>query len=163
MKKKPIELTVNQKIWMQVETVFAITQRARDLELAKIGLNVPQAMVLYHVKTSPEPVTPMKLARIMYKQPHTVSALIHRMEAKGLIKTKHDLKRKNWLRIAITAKGEETLQRWPEAATVPDIMGSALSKEDFEALAVITKKLHTAGIKALRQMEPNPYDEVLFW
>jgi DNA-binding MarR family transcriptional regulator len=161
--KKSIELTANQKTWMQIETVFAITQRARDLELAKIGLTIQQAMVLYYVKISPEPVTPMKLARIMYKQPHTVSALIHRMEVNGLVKTKHDLKRKNWLRISVTTKGEEALQRWPDTTTVPDILASALSKEDFEALAIITKKLHTAGIKALRQMEPNPFDEALFW
>jgi len=51
-------------------------------------------------------MTPMKLARMMHKQPHTISALVHRMEAQGLVVTKKDLERKNWLRLSLTRKGE---------------------------------------------------------
>lgn len=156
-------LTENQKTWMQLEAVSAVLQRARDLELAKVGLNMPQVMVLYCVKTSPVPVTPMRLARMMHKQPHTVSALVHRMEANGLLKTKRDLKRKNWLRVSLTAKGEEALQRWPTVTLVPDTVASSLSKRELEMLNTITRKLHAAGIKVLRQMQPDPYAEPLFW
>ena len=158
-----LELTDNQRTWMQLETVSAVLQRARDLELAKIGLNMPQAMVLYCVKTSPDPLTPMKLARMMHKQPHTVSALVHRMEANGLVKTKRDLKRKNWLRVSLRTKGEEALQRWPTATMVPDAVTSSLSKTELASLHVLTKKLHNVGLKLLRQMQPDPYAEPLFW
>ena len=90
-----IELTENQKAWMRMQTVMAVMERARNLELAKIGLNIPQAEVLYCLKVAKEPLTPMKLARMMHKQPHTVSALVHRMETQGFLTTKRDLKRKN--------------------------------------------------------------------
>lgn len=160
---KSIQLTDSQKTWMQIETVSAVLQRARDLELATVGLNMPQVMILYCVKTSPEPLTPMKLARMLHKQPHTVSALVHRMEANGLLKTKRDLKRKNWVRVSLTTKGEEALQRWPTVTLVPDTIASSLSKRELEILQTITKKLHTAGLKLLRQMQPDPYAEPLFW
>jgi DNA-binding MarR family transcriptional regulator len=120
-------------------------------------------MVLYCVNASPEPMTPMKLARLMHKQPHTISALVHRMEAKGLLKTRHDLKRKNWLRISLTSKGEEALQRWPAVTVVPDTLTSSLSKRELETLRATTKKLHAVGLKLIREMQNDRYAEPLLW
>ncbi len=157
-----IELTENQKAWLRMETLMAVMERARNLELAKSGLNIPQASVLYCLKMSKEPLTPMKLARMMHKQPHTVSALVHRMETQGLLTTKRDMKRKNWLRVSLTKKGEEALKRWASANTVPDAL-SCLSKKESEALYTITKKLHNRSLELLRQMQPDPYAEPLFW
>jgi DNA-binding MarR family transcriptional regulator len=82
-----IELNENQKAWLRLETFVAVMERARNLELARIGLNIPQASVMDCLKMSKEPMTPMRLARMMHKQPHTVSALVHRMEAQGLVST----------------------------------------------------------------------------
>jgi len=157
-----IELTENQKAWMRLETLMSVMERARNLELAKSGLNIPQASVLYCLKISREPLTPMKLSRMMHKQPHTVSALVHRMEDQGLLVTKRDMKRKNWLRVALTKKGEEALKRWASATTVPDAL-SCLSKKEQDALYSITKKLHNKALELLRQMQPDPYAEPLFW
>lgn len=157
-----MKLTENQKAWMRLETIMAVMERARNLELAKSGLNIPQASVLYCLKMSNEPMTPMRLARMMHKQPHTVSALVHRMEAQGLVSTKKDMKRKNWLRVSLTKKGEEALKRWSTATMVPDALNS-LSKKEQESLYTITKKLHNRGLELLRQMQPDPYAEPLFW
>jgi DNA-binding MarR family transcriptional regulator len=157
-----IELTDNQKAWLRLETLMSVMERARNLELAKSGLNIPQASVLYCLKISKEPLTPMKLARMMHKQPHTVSALVHRMETQGLLTTKRDMRRKNWLRVSLTKKGEEALKRWAAASEVPDAMG-CLSKRESEALYAITQKLHKKALEILRKMQPDPYAEPLFW
>ena len=157
-----LELTENQKAFLRLQTMTAVLDRARDLELATIGLNMPQALVLYCLKVSKEPMTPMKLARMMHKQPHTVSALVHRMERQGLLTTKRDLKRKNWVRVSLTKKGEEAIKGWVTATMVPDIMGS-LSKKEADALYKATQKLHNGGLKLLRKMRPDPYSEPLFW
>jgi DNA-binding MarR family transcriptional regulator len=159
---RSMELTENQKAWNRLVTIMVIWERARNLELAKIGLNLVQAEVLYCLKVSKEPVTPMKLARMMHKQPHTISALVHRMEAQGLVATKKDMKRKNWLRLSLTRKGEEALKRWSTATMVPDAL-SCLSKKETEALYTITQKLHNKGLELLRKMQPDPYGEPLFW
>jgi DNA-binding MarR family transcriptional regulator len=157
-----IKLNENQKAWLRLETFVAVMERARNLELARIGLNIPQASVLYCLKVSTEPMTPMRLARMMHKQPHTVSALVHRMEAQGLVTTKKDMKRKNWLRVSLTKKGDEAVKLWTNATEVTDIL-SCLSKRESEALYTITKKLHSKSLEALRKMQPDPYAERLFW
>jgi DNA-binding MarR family transcriptional regulator len=160
---KLVKLTETQITWIQLETLAAILHRASDLELAKIGLNLPQVMVLYCVKTSAEPMTPMKLARIMHRQPHTLSALIQRMEVKGLLKTTHDLKRKNWVRVSLTSKGQQALQQWPTVTVVPDTLTSSLSKREIQTLREITKKLHATGLELIRQMQTDRYAEPLLW
>jgi len=141
---------------------MVIWERARNLELAKVGITMVQAEVLYCLKVSKEPLTPMRLARMMHKQPHTISALVHRMENQGLLSTKKDMKRKNWVRLSLTRKGEEALKHWSTATMVPDAL-SCLSEKETEVLHTITKKLHNRGLELLRQMQPDPYSEPLFW
>jgi DNA-binding MarR family transcriptional regulator len=157
-----IELTENQKAFLRIQTMTAVLERARDLELATIGLSMPQALLLYYLKISKDPMTPMKLARMMHKQPHTVSALVHRMESQGLVSTKRDMKRKNWVRVSLTKKGEEAVKGWVSATVVPDVMGS-LSKKEADALYKATQKLHKRGLEVIREMRANPYSEPLPW
>jgi MarR family transcriptional regulator, organic hydroperoxide resistance regulator len=152
-----LQLTDNQKALLRLQTMTAVLERARNLELATIGLNMPQALVLYCLKTSEEPMTPMKLARLMHKQPHTVSALVKRMETQGLVSTKKDMKRKNWVRVSLTKKGEKAIKGWVTATAVPDIMGS-LSKKEADALNKATQKLHNRGLELLRKMQSNPFN-----
>jgi DNA-binding MarR family transcriptional regulator len=159
---KSVELTAHQKTWNQLVTIMVIWERARNLELAKVGITMVQAEVLYCLKVSKEPLTPMRLARMMHKQPHTISALVHRMENQGLLSTKKDMKRKNWVRLSLTRKGEEALKHWSTATMVPDAL-SCLSEKETEVLHTITKKLHNRGLELLRQMQPDPYSEPLFW
>jgi len=157
-----IELNEMQKAYMRMATVMAVVDRARSLELAGIGLNIPQASVLYCLKVSKEPVTPMKLSRMMHKQPHTVSALVHRMEVQGLVTTKKDMTRKNWVRVSLTKKGEKALEIWANTHEVPDTVFS-LSKKEADALYSITEKLHKRSLEMLRKFQPDPYREPLFW
>ena len=159
---KSIELTENQKTWNRMVTIMLIWERARNLELAKIGINMVQAEVLHCVKTARDPLTPMKLSRMMQRQPHTISALVHRMEAQGLLTTKKDMKRKNLVRLSLTRKGEEALKRWSIATVVPDAL-SCLTKTEREALDAITEKLHKKGLDLLRDMQPSPYSEPLWF
>jgi len=158
-----MELSEGVQDWGRWQTATTVMERVRNLELAKIGLNIPQAEVLYCLKAAKEPMTPMKLARMMHKQPHTVSALVHRMETQGLLTTKRDMKRKNWVRVSLTKKGEETLKRWLTTTMVPDVTFSCLSKKERDMLFTITKKLHNKSLELLRQMQPDPYSEPVFW
>ena len=84
------------------------------------------------------------------------------MERQGLLTTKRDLNRKNWVRVSLTKKGDESLRHWAASTTVPDAV-SCLSKKELEALNTISRKLHNRGLGLLRQMQPDPYGEPLFW
>jgi DNA-binding MarR family transcriptional regulator len=157
-----MEMTEGLKGFLRMEVVTAVMERARNLELAKIGLNIPQARVLYCVKTAKEPLTPGSLARMVQRQPNTISALVHRMEARGLITTRQDIERKDCVMISLTKKGEEALKRCWATTTVLDAVFSCLSKKEADMLYAITKKLHNKSVQLLRQIQPDPYSGPLY-
>jgi DNA-binding MarR family transcriptional regulator len=155
------ELTENEKTWENLVVSYNTLQRARELELAKVGLTIAQAGVLYFVATSAEPLTPMKLSRVSNRQPHTISALLTRMEAQGLVKTTHDLKRKNWVRVSLTKKGQQAYKHQMTQRTVRNAT-SCLSDIERDQLNAICKKLRAKGAQLIRDMQPTPYSDLLF-
>ena len=155
-----MELTEHERAWENLAITYMTLQRARELELLRVGLTIPQAGVLYFLKTSKEPLTPMKLSRRMNRQPHTVSALLTRMEAQGLVKRTKDLQRKNWVRVSLTKKGEEAFKRQMSERNARNVT-SCLSKKEIDTLNAICKKLRAKSAELIRQMQPTPYDERL--
>ena len=131
------------------------------MELAQVGLTVPQTLVLIIVQSSPEPITPMKLSRLMHREPHTISALLTRMEAQGLVKKERNLERGNWVRVSLTKKGKEAYQRQVVAKKVRNIT-ECLSKQELDALNRINRKMRARGAELLREMLPSPYSEPLW-
>jgi DNA-binding MarR family transcriptional regulator len=156
-----IELNEYEKVWANLNVTYVALRRARELELARVGITIPQAGVLWFLAMSKEPLTPMKLSRLMSRQPHTLSALVTRMEAQGLVSTKKDMKRKNWVRVSMTKKGEEAFKsQWSQRAAMN--VTSCLSQKDNQALDAMCKKLHRKGTELIREMQPSPYSEPLF-
>ena len=147
----------NELLWGQLIMTNTLLQRARELELAGADISLVQAMVLYALKISPEPLTPGKLAKMLYREPHSMSALISRMEKQGLVETKHDLVPKNLVRVFLTARGEEAFQRQRTANAVINLT-SRLTKEERDSLSSCAGKLRLWSIELIRQMTPGPYD-----
>jgi DNA-binding MarR family transcriptional regulator len=156
----PMELSEHERAWENLAVTFMILQRAREMELGKIGLTMPQAGVLYLLKTTKELLTPRKLTRRMNRQPNAVSALVTRMEAQGLVKRTQDLQLKNWVRVSLTKKGEEAFKRQMGKKTARNVT-SCLSKKEIDTLNAICEKLRAKGAELVRQMQPTPYAEPL--
>ena len=95
MPKREIEINENELLWGRLFLAAKVVERAREIELSLVNVSLIQAMVLYALKLSPEPLTPSRLARMLCREPHSMSALIDRMEKQGLVEKKHDLSRKN--------------------------------------------------------------------
>jgi len=155
------ELNEHERAWENLAVTYMTLQRARDLELGQMGLTIPQAAVLYFLKATEEPLTPMRLSRRLNRQPHTVSALLTRMEAQGLVKTNRDLQRKNWVRVSLTKKGEVAFKRQLSARTSLNAT-SCLSKREIDTLNATCQKLRVKGVELIRQMQRGPYSDPLF-
>jgi DNA-binding MarR family transcriptional regulator len=152
----------NERAFINLARTNMTLQRAIDLELSRVGLTIPQAGVLYFLKTTKEPLTPMKLSRRLYRQPHTVSASLTRMEAQGLVKATKDMERKNWVRLSLTKKGQEAFKR-ELGERIAMNATSCLSKRERDTLNEICKKLSARGGEIIRQMQTGPSSEPLFW
>ena len=155
-----VKLNEDEKTWERIFVTVAALHRARELELAEAQITLPQAAVLYFLKTSPEPLTPMKLSRLIHKEPHTMSALLVRMERQGLIKRTRDMERKNWVRVSLTKKGEAAFERQLSQRTAMNIT-ARLSREEVATLNRVLRKLHDGAVEIIRQMRRSPYDEPL--
>jgi len=160
MAKDLTKMNENEKTWVRLFRAYTVLERAREMELFRVGVTLPQAAVLYFLGTARETLTPTKLARLNYKEPHTISGLLNRMEEQGLIKKTKDLKRKNLVRVSLTKKGEELFKRLLGERVVINIT-SCLSKKELDTLNELTDKLFERTIELLREMQPYPYSTTL--
>src|SRR5512136_3008616 len=106
-----MDMNENEIAWADLSVTSTILRRAWEMELAQIGLTVPQTLVLTMVANSAEPMTPMKLSKLLHREPHTISALLSRMELQGLVKKERNLQRGNWVRVTLTKKGKQAYDR----------------------------------------------------
>ncbi|MBN2098535.1 MAG: MarR family transcriptional regulator [Dehalococcoidia bacterium] len=157
MPKREIEVNENELLWGRLFLAAKVVERAREIELSRVNISLIQAMVLYALKLSPEPLTPSRLARMLCREPHSMSALIDRMEKQGLVEKKHDLSRKNLVRVVVTPKGEEAFRRQRSVNTVANLT-SSLTKEERQALGICVDKLRVKATEMIRKMTPTPYD-----
>ncbi|MDM8000733.1 MAG: MarR family transcriptional regulator [Dehalococcoidia bacterium] len=157
MPKREVEINENELLWGRLFLAAKVIERAREIELSRVDISLIQAMVLYALKLSPEPLTPSRLARMLCREPHSMSALIDRMEKQGLVEKRHDLSRKNLVRVVVTPKGEEAFQRQRSVNTVSNLT-STLTKEERQALGDIVDKLRVRATDLIRKMTPTPYD-----
>jgi len=158
--KDAAQMNENEKTWERLVVTYTILERARELELGQAGLSLPQAAVIYFLKIAREPLTPSKLSRLIYKEPHTLSGLLSRMEAQGLVKKTKDLKRKNLVRVSLTKKGEEAFKRQLSERTVTNVT-SCLSEKELGTLDSLLDKLYAKGLELLRERQPYPYGTTL--
>src|SRR5512136_1977987 len=156
-----MELNENEIAWWEMSVTSLILQRAWQMELGQIGLTVPQTLVLITVAGSSQPITPMKLSKLLHREPHTISALLTRMEAQGLVKKERNLERGNWVRVTLTKKGKEAYERQLKAREVRNIT-KCLSKQELDSLNRMNRKLRARGVELLREMLPSPYTEPLW-
>jgi len=154
--KDTLKLDEDQKAWVVLEGTSKAVDRACELELEPLGLSPTAAGVLYLLKTAEETVTPSKLSRWMFREAHTMSGLINRMEKQGLVKRAKDLERKNMVRVTLTEKGEQALRGAWDAALVSRIT-SCLSKQERDNLKAYLKKLQTRALEIMRDLQPLPY------
>lgn len=80
-----IPLQENYEIWALLEQVDAGMARARENETRPYGISMMQVRVLSLLQAVNEPITPTAIARLLFREPHTVSQLLGRMEKQGLI------------------------------------------------------------------------------
>jgi DNA-binding MarR family transcriptional regulator len=136
------------ELWALLSQASNALSRVSDKELRPVGISMMQAAVLYFVKNSKEPVTPAALHRWLFREPHTVSQLLMRMETQGLVNRTKDLDKKNMVRITLTDKGEKAYQQQTKMRAIGKIM-SSLSPEESSTFGACLKKLRDEAIKEL--------------
>ncbi len=134
------------QVWVLLNQARDALAWVREKELQRVGLSKIQARVLFAINASATPVTPAVLSRRLLRKPHTMSALLTRMEKEGLIRKVNNLHRKNLIRIEATERGQELFLAGAEGRSVQEIV-SSIPKARRERLASCLKALRDTALE----------------
>jgi DNA-binding MarR family transcriptional regulator len=128
-------------------------RRARQRERGGIGVSTIEAATLITIRDLGHQAKPSRIAECVVRQPNSMTALLQRMEQDGLVTRSHDLERKNWVRIELTAYGQEVLHRVSERTSVRSVFGS-LPASERECLATALIHLRQRALALLGENAP---------
>ncbi len=133
--------------------------RARRNELQEIGITPEESGVLFaihFINTIGSETTPGEISRRIFREPHSVSSLINRMENKGLVRKAKDMDKKTMVRVLVTEEGQQAYEQSTKRETIHSIM-SLLSQEERQQLGLCLEKLLTEALRKLRMGHKLPY------
>ncbi len=132
-------------LWLLITRARYAVYRARELELLRYNLTPEQAQVLAVTHALEDNASPAAIARATFLKSHTISAILERMEKKGLIKKGVDSKHKNRIKVSITEKGQEAYRLSSKRGPIHRIMNQLNEKEREQVTKTMEKILYAAG------------------
>ncbi len=141
------------------------SNRVIENSFRSMGVSMMQAGVLLVITTARQPVTPADLSRWLFREPHTIFALLKQMEKRGLIRKVKDLQRKNMVRIEMTDEGKKIIHKTGPTLKVINEITSCLSEAERAELASYLGRIRTQAVSmlqgkdALRMWPQSPFFE----
>lgn len=135
-------------LWTLLGQTRDIIRRSIRKELEPFNVTYRQTAVLMVVKYSDGAITPAEISRQLFREPHTISAILNRMEQQGLLKMTRDLEKKNRIRVTLTEAGEEKYLQTCERKSIYRIF-SCLSAEEAQQMTKYLKKVRRRGMKEI--------------
>jgi DNA-binding MarR family transcriptional regulator len=120
--------------------------RVRDSELSKRGLTAVEAGALHIIYVIGDKATPAMISKSMLRQHHSVTALLKRMENKGLVMRIESPDRKNTWIISLTEKGHEAYNNSNVGDSLYELM-TALQEDEKRQLEEYLTKLRDKAIR----------------
>ena len=111
------------RLWILIHQTRDAILKVRDNELSKHGLTATEFGTLHVINIIGSEVTPAAISKCMLRQHHSVTALLKRMEKKGLIMRTRNLEGKPTWQISMTDKGKEAFTE----SYIKDSLSSVMS------------------------------------
>lgn len=127
--------------------------KARQKELAPYNLSPRQSAVLLYLQATNGKATPSEISRGLFRESHSISEILNRMEKQGLVRKVKDLRRKNMVRIELTGKGREACNRSEKLASIKK-MFSTLSNEEQQQLRFYLERLRNRALRLIPKKKP---------
>ena len=159
--KLPSTVADSFELWTLLGQVRHAMYQARKEELLNFKITPRQSMVMYIISALGDKATSSEIARWLFRENHSVSELLKRMEKDGLIRKIKDFKKGNMFRVVLTERGFKAHESTKKFETILKIM-SCLSKEEHQQLKSTLEKLwyKTLDEQGITQMPPCwPFDK----
>jgi MarR family 2-MHQ and catechol resistance regulon transcriptional repressor len=136
-------------IWVTMFHTKDAINKLRQKELEPYGISPEQSGILALLGSRQESPTPADISRWMFRERSSVTIILNRMVAKGLVKKTTDPVKKNRVRISLTKKGKEVLEQVKRQGACIDRIMSNLTDEQRAQLHTCLKiLLEKASAKA---------------
>ncbi|OBW62751.1 MAG: MarR family transcriptional regulator [Dehalococcoides mccartyi] len=155
-------LELEHLLWVNITQVKHSIERAWTRELKNLNLSTEKFAILHELMCLGGESTPHTLARRIVFEPHSVSAIVSRMEKDGLIIKTKDLDKKHMVRIKLSEKAIDTFYQALEISNrvYKQMMASITREEKVELSKTLTKlRNHTLPLthKHTKTLTPFKY------
>ncbi len=122
-------LKLENQLCFRLYTVSRLTTQAYRPMLDELGLTYPQYLVLLVLwEKDGQPVN--DIAKRLYLETNTVTPLLKRMEAEGLLRRTRGTEDARQILVSLTEKGKDLEEK---AASIPEKMGAAYTCNQLTA------------------------------
>jgi DNA-binding MarR family transcriptional regulator len=129
-------------LWGLLEHARSIVFRARELELSQCGITIEQMSILHALLIHGGTATLDQIATTIIRQYNSVSTIVNRMSALGLVK-KEKLKHERKSKVCITEKARHIVITAPGKSI--QMVFSKLTPEDKVLLATSLEQIVSTG------------------
>jgi DNA-binding MarR family transcriptional regulator len=149
------EKDIDFGIWALLNQSRDAVLRVRENELSQYGITAKEADALLNIINN-DNVTPAEISRILFREHNTVSALLTRMEKKGLIVKARDKQKKNIWRIKITENGRNAYLNSIKRESLHKII-STFSADEKKQLFSFLKEIRENALSLLVSAPTIPF------
>jgi DNA-binding MarR family transcriptional regulator len=134
-------------LWVLVAQTKDAILRARERDYARYGISNERRAVLFIIQNNGGQATPVEIAHQLFRELHSVTEMLKRMEKDGLI-TRYKGSGRSKVEVKLTEKGLEVFDQSLHNQTDKRIF-SALTKKERERLATYLFKLRGTALRDL--------------
>jgi DNA-binding MarR family transcriptional regulator len=151
-------------LWVLSAQTSDALVRARERDYARFDVTNERRAVLFIIHNNGGRVAPVQIAREMFRELHSVTELLKRMEKAGLV-IRHKGTGRSKVEVTLTDEGRDVLERSQDSETEKRLF-SALTRRERERLGHLLLKLRATVLEDLgiREWElhlpANPYEEL---
>lgn len=144
--------------WAQLRHAWLAMSKVAEARLTEVDSTHESVGVLWACRDYPGPLRLAEIARLVFKEPHTVVALLNRLEKQGLARRIPKAPGHPFTEVKLTSKGKKACSQSVDVLkdVVAEVM-SALSDEELEQLIELTRALQMKAIEMLHiELKPSP-------
>jgi len=137
------------ELWMLLYQVVTGLGKAAENEARPLGVSALQGGVLFALKATDGPATTTQISQWLFRERHSVSELLSRMEKQGLVKRVRSRSKSGMVDVALTRKGERIFSQYNEERKIIRKILSCLSLEERASLRIHLEKLRESALEQL--------------
>jgi DNA-binding MarR family transcriptional regulator len=144
--------------WAQLRHTWIAMNRVAENRLLEVESTPETVGVLWACRDYPGPLHPAEIARLVSRAPHTVAAMLSRLEREDLIVRVPKAPGHPFTEVKLTAQGEKAcLTRIEVLKDVIAETMAVLSEEELEQLVELAKGLQLKALDMLHaKLRPSP-------